>query len=291
MSARLLLVLLLGAGFGGGAWLLYTGLRPTESTTDRQEGRVLRWWRAHRPTRPGRRLAATVLTSLAVFLVTGWPVAAPLAALAAWFLPSLLGRDKDHERAVARIEAIASWTEQLRDTLAAAAGLEQALLATAATAPQAIRPQIADCAGRIRRGQRLSDALHELADGLADPLGDLVVIALLGAAGRQSGRLADLLAGLARSAREQALMRARTASSRARIRTSVRIVVATTLGMAIGLVVLNRSYLQPFDTAAGQLVLLLVGGLFAGAFAWLRRISAFAEPARLLAGAGTELTS
>ncbi|GAA1215313.1 hypothetical protein GCM10009665_01430 [Kitasatospora nipponensis] len=287
MNAGLSAVLLLGAGFGGGAWLLFTGLRPADKV-DGEESRLARWWRAHRPARPGRRIAACVCFALLVSVVTGWPVAAPLAGMAAWFLPGLLGRDKEHEQAVARIEAVATWSEQLRDTLAAAAGLEQALLATASTAPVAVRPQIADCAERIRRGQRLADALVQLQDDLADPLGDLVVIALIGAAGRQSGRLADLLDGLARSAREQALMRARTASSRARIRTSVRIVVATTLAMAGGLVVLNRSYLEPFDSPTGQLVLLVVGVLFAGAFAWLRRIASFTEPARLLATVRTE---
>ncbi|MGF1425025.1 type II secretion system F family protein [Kitasatospora sp. LaBMicrA B282] len=288
MSARLLLVLLLGAGFGGGAWLLHSGLRPAEPPADRPEGRLVALWRAHRPARPGRRVAVTAAVTLLMLVVTGWPVAGPLTAAAAWWLPKVLGRDKEHEKAVARIEAIATWTEQLRDTLAAAAGLEQALLATTATAPLPVRPKVAACAEAIRRGQRLPDALRQLQADLADPLGDLVVIALLGAAGRQSGRLADLLAGLAGSAREQALMRARTATSRARIRTSVRIVVATTLGMALALIVLNRSYLQPFDTATGQLVLLVIAGLFALAFTWLRRIATFTEPARVLAGAGTE---
>ncbi|WP_035854836.1 type II secretion system F family protein [Kitasatospora azatica] len=287
MSAPLLAVLVLGAGFGAGAWLLHAGLRPTEPT-ERQEGQIARWWRTHRPPRPGRRLATTALAALLALVATGWPLAAPLAALASWSLPGLLGRDKGHEQAIARIEAIATWTEQLRDTLAAAAGLEQALLATATTAPAAVRPQITACAERVARGQRLPDALRQMGHDLADPLGDLVVIALISASGRQAGRLGDLLAGLAASAREQALMRTRTASSRARIRTSVRIVVGTTLAMAVGLIVLNRPYLQPFDTATGQLVLLLVGALFAGSFGWLRRIATFTEPARLLADPTTE---
>ncbi|MCX4750572.1 type II secretion system F family protein [Kitasatospora sp. NBC_01287] len=282
VSARLLLVLLLGAGFGGGVWLLWAGLWPTEPV-ELQEPRLAKWWRHNRPPRPRRRAAGAVLAALAALVVTGWVVAAPIAALAAWSLPGLLGRDKEHERAVARIEAIATWTEQLRDTLAAAAGLEQALLATAATAPPSVRPQLATCAERISRGQRLPDALRELGDDLADPLGDLVVIALTSASGRQAGRLGDLLAGLAGSAREQALMRTRTASSRARIQTSVRIVVATTLTMAGALIILNRPYLAPFDTATGQLVLVLVAALFAAAFGWLRRIATFTQPARLLA--------
>ncbi|GAA1119153.1 type II secretion system F family protein [Kitasatospora arboriphila] len=277
------IVLVLGAGFGAGAWLLGTGLRPAVPAPGSPESRLERWWRAHRPARPGCRITLAAAAAVAALAFTGWPAAVPAAALGTWFLPALLGRDRTHGQAIARIEAIAAWTEQLRDTLAAAAGLEQALLATAETAPAAIRPQIAACAHRIRRGARLTEALALLAADLADPLGDLVVIALTGADGRQSGRLGDMLAGLAASAREQAQMRSRTASSRARVRTSVRIVTGTTLAMALALVLLNRPYLQPFDSATGQLVLLLIAGLFGAAFAWLGRIARFTEPARLLA--------
>ncbi|GAA1994226.1 type II secretion system F family protein [Kitasatospora viridis] len=278
MRASLAFSALLGAGFGAGLWTTYTGLRPGEPSA--AGDRLTHWWRR---VRPGRRLAIAAAAASGAVALTGWPVAAPLAALAAWALPGLLGQDRDGREAIERIEAIASWTEQLHDTLSAAAGLEQTLLATAATAPLPIRTEVAELAERIRHGRRLPDALRDFQNELGDPLGDLVVLALLGAAGRQSGRLGELLAGLAFAAREQAQMRTRTAASRARVRTSVRIVVGTTLGMALGLVVLNRDYLTPFDGAQGQLVLLIVGGLFAAAFAWLRRIAAFTEPARLLA--------
>ncbi|MGE7433996.1 type II secretion system F family protein [Kitasatospora sp. NPDC001175] len=271
-------VTLLGAGFGAGLWTVCTAFRPGEVSTDSAGPAA---WRLR--IRPSRQLVVSAVAAAASLAVTGWPVAGVLAGLAVWALPGLLGRDRQGQVAIERIEAIASWTEQLRDTLSAAAGLEQALLVTARTAPACVRGQVGALAERIRRGQRLPDALQQLAADLADPLGDLVVLALLGASTRQSGRLGDLLAGLAASAREHAAMRTRTAASRARVRTSVRIVVGTTLAMAVGLVVLNRPYLQPFDSLEGQLVLFLVGGLFAAAFVWLRKIAAFSEPARLLA--------
>ena len=63
-------------------------------------------------------------------------------------LPRVLGRDPEHARRVARIEAVATWTEMLRDTLSAAAGLEQAILATAPLAPVAIRGEITELAAR-----------------------------------------------------------------------------------------------------------------------------------------------
>jgi hypothetical protein len=77
-------------------------------------------------------------------------------------------------------------------------------------------------------------------------------------------------------------MRMRVAAGRARIRTAVRVIVAATLAMAAGLVALNREYLDPYDSLAGQLMLLAVGGLFAAAFAWLARAARPSQPERFL---------
>jgi hypothetical protein len=59
--------------------------------------------------------------------------------------------------------------------------------------------------------------------------------------------------------------------------------VGTTLSFAGGLIVLNPAFLSPYDTATGQLVLLLVGGLFTAGFAWLHRMSRIEEPERFFA--------
>src|SRR5205807_272684 len=137
---------------GAGLLLVIIGWRATVPT--RPWG--LRWSRRtqaapdgqRRPLRIGLAVAVGVVTGVA----TGWVVGAALAGLAVWALPRILGRDVEHARRVARIEAIATWTEMLRDTLSAAAGLEQAILATAPLAPLAIRGEITDLAGRIENG-------------------------------------------------------------------------------------------------------------------------------------------
>ena len=92
----------------------------------------------------GAVLRATALAAagLVVGVITGWVVGALLAATTVWLLPRLIGPDRVHAQQLARIEAIAAWTEMLRDTLSAAAGLEQAILATAPLAPAAIRDEI-----------------------------------------------------------------------------------------------------------------------------------------------------
>ncbi|MCR6488278.1 pilus assembly protein TadB [Amycolatopsis sp. OK19-0408] len=229
------------------------------------------------------RLTVAAGAGLLAGVVTGWVVGAVLASAAVWFLPRLVGPDRTHARRVARIEAIASWTEMLRDVLSAAAGLEQAILATAPLAPAAIRGEVATLAARLESGQRLAPALRALASELDDPTADLVLAALVLAAEHQARQLGDLLGSLATTARGQAAMRMRVETGRARTRTSVRVIVATTLAFAAAVVLANRAYLDVYNTATGQIVLLLIGGLFAAGFAWLSRIATSGRPTRVLA--------
>jgi tight adherence protein B len=270
---------LLGAVTGLGVFLVICGLRGTAGGGNRRLRSVLA---AARRQASAPRVTGTLAAAVVVAVVTRWPVGTLLAALAAWFLPPVLGPDREHARAVEKIEAIASWTEQLRDTLAAAAGLEQAILATAPIAPAPVREHVAGLAACIRQGRRLPDGLRAFADEVGDPVADLVVAALLLAAEQQARDLGQLLAGLADSARQHAAMRMRIAASRARVRTGSRIIIATTLALTIGLLAWSRAFLQPYDTAVGQLVLAAVGGCFAAAFWWLHRIAGIGDPPRIL---------
>lgn len=277
---------LLGAGVAAGALLIAVGLRgrPARPATP---SRLNTWLAARHDRKQVGLLVVAVLAGLAVGAVTGWVIGAFLTVVAVIGLPRILGSNVDYKRQLERIEAIAGWTEMLRDTLVAAAGLEQAILATAPACPEAIREEITELAVRLERGERLAPSLRHLADQLRDPTADLVISALVLAAEHQARQLADLLGELAGEAREQASMRMRVEAGRARTRTSVRVVVITTLVFAIGLVLLNRGYLAPYDSAFGQIMLLLVGALFTAAFAWLARIVRLREPERFL----TELTT
>jgi tight adherence protein B len=267
---------LLGAGVGLGLVLAWAGWRGVAFPRP-----------ARSPARPKveratLRLGLAAGAAVVVGAATGWPVGALLAGLAGWGLPGLLGGTKGRAEALARIEAVAGWAEMLRDTMAGAAGLEQAIVATAAVAPLPIRAEVATLAVRLE-GERLAPGLRGFADEVADQTMDLVVAALVLAAEHQASRLGELLGSLAQAARDQATMRLRVEAGRARSRTSVKVVVGVTAGLALGLAVLNRSYLSPYDTALGQLVLLLVGAMFAGAFVWLSRMTRPSAPERFLA--------
>ncbi len=275
---------LAGAGLGTG--LVLAGGGAVGLAADRLRMRVgaravgaggwPRWWAHPRPVLAG------ATAGIVAGLLTGWPVAGLWAAIAVLALPGLVAVDRSGPAVIARMEAVAGWTEQLRDTLSAAAGLEQAITATAPIAPEPIRAEITILADALARGDRLAPALRATADRLADPTADLVIVALIAAAERHARDLAGLLGSLAAAAREQVAMRLRVAAGRARIRTSTRVIVAVTVLMAAGLAVLNRTYLAPYGSPGGQLVLFGVGGLFAGAYGWMGRIARHRPPARIL---------
>lgn len=272
---------LCGALVGLGLLLVGLGMRGTPPRPPRQ-ARPLPPWLSDRFL---LRVALATAALVVIGLGTGWPAGALIGAIGAAALPSLVGARARRAAAVAKIEAIAAWAEQLRDVMAAAAGIQEAIVATGPLAPAAIGDEVRRLVDRIAtRRQRLRPALEQFADELDHPLGDMVVTSLLLASERQ-GRLGDLLSEVARSARQTATMRLRVEAARARTYVTTRLIVGITVLIATWLLVFRREYLAPFDTAGGQVMLVVIGSVFLGAGVLMRRMAEPTEPARLL-GAG-----
>ena len=214
-------------------------------------------------------------------LVTGWPVAVPIGGVAALGLPVLF-RQTSGSASIAKIEAIATWTEMLQGTLAASAGLGQAIVATAPLSPPAIRDATTRLSGRLSAGMHPRDALLQFADELEDPCADRVICALQLAVASRAQRVGDLLAALADSTRDEVALRLRIEVSRASVRSGVRTVIVFSLAFAAGLALLARSYLAPFGSTAGQLVLVVVGTLYAAGFTLMVAMARPPAPVRLL---------
>ena len=278
-----IVVVLLVAGALTGVWLII----PTRHAVD-DHAAIRQSSRASRQPGPlRRRLAYAVSAGFAAAVITRWPV--PTLGLAAlgWFAPDLFSSKAERDRETARTEAIAAWTEMLRDTITGAHGLEEAIMTSAAVAPTAIRREVVDLAVRLER-QPLTGSLEAFAEDLAHPTADLVVAALRLASEGAVGDLAELLGTLAVSARDEAGMRLRVEAARARLRTAVRVITGCTLATALGLLLLNRPYLSFYGTAVGQGVLALVGCLWAASLVWLGRMADFVTPERFLATRTTE---
>lgn len=282
MSVPLMAVL--GAITGLGAAFLVaatTGQAVLAATT----GRILRQSTGvpdgRRLDRLIARLAGSAVAAAVVAAATRWPVAGLGAALAVWTLPAVARGRRSHGHELARTEAIATWTEQLRDTLAAASGLEQAVAATAAVAPMALAQPVGLLAGRASY-EPLPGALRQFADDVDHPLADFVVAALVIAAEREARDVGPLLGELAACARDDARMRTRVWVSRARSRSAAQIITAVIAVFVVGLLLFNRTYLEPYDSADGQAVLAIVMTSFAAALAAMTRIGRVTVPERFI---------
>jgi tight adherence protein B len=269
---------LCGAVVGLGLLLVALGVRGAAPRSRRRPQPVPPWL-ADRLT---LRIALGGAGLVVVWLVTGWPAGGAIAAIGGAAAPSLVGARARRNAAVARIEAIAAWAEQLRDVMAAAAGIQEAIVATGPLAPAPIGAEVRRLVERIStRRERLRPALERFADELAHPLGDMVVTSLLLASERQ-GHLGDLLSEVARSARQTATMRLRVEAARARTYVTTRLIVGITILITGWLLLFRREYLAPFDSAGGQVMLIVIGSVFLGAGSLMRRMAEPNEPTRLL---------
>jgi len=226
-------------------------------------------------------LLLAVAIGIVCVVVTGWPVAGVMGAGAAYGGPRLL-RQTSGAVSIARIEAVATWTEMLQGTLAASAGLGQAIIATADLSPAPIRAATEQLAAQLRVGAHPRDALLQFADSVADPCADRVVCSLLLAFTSRAQRLGDLLQALAESTREEVSLRLRIETSRASVRSGVRTVVVFSVVFAAGLAVFAHSYLAPFGSAEGEVVLGVVGALYACGLTLMVALARPPAPVRLL---------
>jgi len=277
---------LLGAGLGGAIWLLITGIRGVVVDPTRPPSRTRRLTTALRSPALSGRIVGGIAVAALTLAVTRWPVAAVgLGALVVWW-PALFGGTAAEQRQIASLEALVTWTETLRDTIAAHASLEQAIPASAVNAPALIRPALVRLVGQLRARVPMDKALLALAAELDDPSADLVIAALMLSSTRRGDRLGDVLTGLTTTAREELEMRRKISAGRAELRRGVQIVVGVTVAIGIFLVAFSGAYIAPYSTPAGQIALAVVVGIFAAAFLWMRKLSAQAPVAAFLSRPG-----
>jgi len=269
------IAVLLGASAGLGAMLIVCGLRGVRLSTG--TGRL------HARISLDKALVVVAVT-VVTLVVTGWPVLAVLAGCGTVAVPRVLSAGRRRAAAV-RSDAVAQWIEMLRDTMAGAAGLEEAIVVSARRPPGAIAPAVLRLAGRLEH-QRMSDAMRGFADDVDDPTADLLAAALITAAEHETRDLGRLLAALVEATRAQVAMRASVDAGRAHVRSATRLVLVITGVFCTALLTFSADYLAPYGTVEGQLWLALVGGVVAASLLLLARLDRIDLPsARLLSHA------
>jgi Flp pilus assembly protein TadB len=283
-TGDLAFALIAGALTGGGVLLLIVAIRGVRPRPGKPSGRS----RDELVRTLTTRTALAVVVGVVVLVVTRWPVAGVGAALLVLAWNTISGGAAEERRSMARLEALAAWTESLRDTIAGAVGLEQAIPSSLRAVAPVLHTHVQSLVDRMHTRVPLADALRKFGDDLDDASADLVVAALILNARLRGPGLRDMLGALSTSARAELDMRRRVEANRRTTRRSVQIVVGVSVGTALLLAVANRAYVASYGTFTGQLVLAVVVGLFAAGFVWLRRLARYETPQRFLSSGDSD---
>ena len=231
-----------------------------------------------------RRRIQLVLAAVggpAGWLLTGIPLAVLGVPALVFAVPWFLMSTSSHEGPIIRLEALAEWTQRLSDRLVAGGGLEQVIGTSRNTAPAALGQEITDLSGRLLARWRLEDALRVFGNELGDATADKVIAALVLRANDHGPGLAQALTDLAASVREEVRQRRAIEADRAKHRVTVR-----WLTIMILLVVVagsfDHSYIRPYSTLIGELVLAGVVIGMVVVVAWMQSMAAARPVPRFL---------
>ena len=265
-------------------------VRGLEPHPDRARGRRARvlgsgaaTMRRHRVIRFG--IAATV--GLGTRVLTGWPVGG-VAAAAAFFLPAFFTVGRLMQRRIERLEALEEWVRRLADSMAVGGAPVATIVRSAARAPEAIRPEVSELAGRLgtARWDR-SVALRQFADRIDDSLGDVIALALeIAVSARASERVPGVLRQMADAAADEVKARRQIEVDRAAPRNEARLLVLFNIAV-IAVVVVFTDYTAPYADPLGQVWLAILMVALAASMWLIRKYSLGENTPRILTSGST----
>lgn len=254
------------------------GLRPTAIPSREPTA-------AGRRRAPDRRTRILLLTGGALglvgWLITGWILALVIAPVAVIGLPVLLSAPPAATQ-IARLEAMEEWTRSLSGVLTVGIGLEQALVATLRSTPAPIADEVNRLVTRLRARWDTEKALRAFADELDDATGDLIAANLILGARRRGAGLASVLEGLAESVGADVRARRQVEADRAKPRATARWVTLISASVLVVLA-LSGTYVEPYRTPVGQVLLVLLLSAYVATLVWMRRMAAGKPLPRVLA--------
>lgn len=274
---------LAGALTVAGVLGILTGLRPVPEPGPghrrrRRGARSAALARLSRRTR--MQLLAGLLAGAVAAVWTGWLLAVLIGPVVAAGVPALL-RPPPVAEQIARLEALEEWVRSLSTVLRAGVGMEQAIMATAHTVPDPIRPEVTRLTARLHARWPTTEALRAFAVEFGDATGDLVAVELiLGSVLRAHG-LSAALEALAGDVAADVRGRRAVEADRATPRATARMVTITTLTV-LGVLALTGDYIEPYTTMPGMLLFALLLAAYVGCLIWMRRLTIPAPLPRLL---------
>ena len=211
-----------------------------------------------------RRLGLRLLLAFAagglVVLVSSWIVPGLVVGVGTfWVAGGVQRRERTSDVELAKLDALASWIENVRDVLMAGEQPIGAISTTVAGSQPAIRPHV-----------------RRLAAGLS--------IAI-----RRGARTVPVLTALAEQTRQQVDRRRLVEAERAPTRREIQALVGIMAVLVMLLLVFGRSqYLDAYDEPAGQVFLAFALAGYGALIVRVQRLAAFPRPSRFLTSAALD---
>lgn len=268
------------------------------------------WWRGADPTAGRSRTAASkvlgsgvatqrrrrlvqavlaVAVGMLAWWLSGWPIGGIAVAAGVFFLPFFFTVGRITARRIDKLEALEEWVRRLADTMAAGGAATATIVRSADRAPEAIRPEVRELAGRLgtARWDRVA-ALRSFANRIDDSLADLIVLSLgIAVSARASDRVPAVLRQVAAAAAEEVRARRQVEVERAAPRNEARVLVLLVV-VAVGVMVVFTNFTASYSTGVGQAFLAILVLLMAFALWMIRKYSLGERTPRVLSAADLE---
>jgi hypothetical protein len=223
-----------------------------------------------------RTMITGVVVGAVILVATRNLVFAVIAGSAVVLWPMIAGGGKAERAALTKLEALAQWTESLRDLAQKDSGLESVIPKTVDGASDVLVAPLRRMSRSLSVRVPLPEALSRFADDVDDAKADQVVAALALAARQRQGRLSRVLSAQSKSLREELEIRTKVM----RERNSIRREAAQVAGLSAVLILAASLFAPPSlphgeTGAAAQLLPLALAGAYLFVFS---RVKKLAEP-------------
>ena len=259
------LPLFCGALAGLGVWVFACAFvdQPPVEPDPRQQVRK-------RPRVEPRAFCVGVAAVIAATAITRWWAIPMLAGVGFVFFAGRLGPAQSDDGVVVG-EAIASWSERVRDAIRAGAGLPAAIDASARTAPPPLAHAVRVLSATVTT-EGVAEGLARFCAEVDHRACDTIAIALVVADRRGGGELTRVLDAQISSVRHEIALYREEDAQRTRFRTGVRIVLGAFGSSALGFRLFAPEFFAPYQRPAGQVALLIIGSIVIGGIGGIIRL-------------------
>jgi hypothetical protein len=246
--------------------------------------------RASRQTLAEQRVYVAAAAAFVVtFVVFRNFVLAVIAGAGVVLWPLVAGGGRAERAELAKLEALAQWTESLRDLGQKGAGLESVIPKTTAAASDVLAAPLRHLSFRLAVRVPLPQALSLFADEVDHASADLVVGALALAARQRKGQLSRVLSALSASLRDELEQRTKVMRERNMIRREAAQVAGLSAALVLAASVFSPPLPPNSSSTATQLLPVALAAGFVFVFSRVRKLAEPENEPRFLSSASEVL--